>query len=488
MNDNGPSFAEQARLRRAGRRAALAWNPFRHIPHSHRRQTNGDLEHADHRASGHVIDTPHNTTPSPDVDDFIRNRKKAAGFFRRLEPKEPFTVANQLRRVFFGAWINLLLPLAIVGIVLNSTLASSIATFAVNFVAIIPLGFMAEYGLDEICLRVGPMLGGLVYISTSNFVQLISSIVLLKNGQTLVLKNSLVGSILANILLMLGLSILCGCFNRPRQYFNQVVGYTSANLLSLAATSLLIPTAASLLSQSTPDNLLKQSRGASFILMAVYISYLAFQFWTHDDVFQEQSAKNRTYSKLGRPKPEGIHGAVADISLMAASTAVSSARNARQDPDPESDDESEEDDDPQLHFVVATATFVVFSALLAVCVDNTVNSLSSLTTDARLSQTFIGLVLLPLPNCDTVSISQAVNDEMDNVISFTIGKCLQTALLVTPLAVLIGWGLGVNDMTLVFGGFEIVSLFSTMVLLNFLLIASGKSFGYKGFYSSPTGA
>ncbi|KAK8127052.1 uncharacterized protein PG998_002811 [Apiospora kogelbergensis] len=58
---------------------------------------------------------------------------------------------------------------------------------------------------------------------------------------------------------------------------------------------------------------------------------------------------------------------------------------------------------------------------------------------------------------------------MDNVMTFTIGKCLQTALLVTPLTVLVGWGMGVDGMTLVFGGFEIVSLFTTMILLNFLL-------------------
>ena len=118
---------------------------------------------------------------------------------------------------------------------------------------------------------------------------------------------------------------------------------------------------------------------------------------------------------------------------------------------------------------MAIATFVVFSGLLAVCVDNTVNNLNSLVTDAHLSQTFIGLVLLPLPNCDTASITQAVNDKMDNVMTFTIGKCLQTALLVTPLTVLVGWGMGVDGMTLVFGGFEIVSLFTTMILLNFLL-------------------
>lgn len=158
----------------------------------------------------------------------------------------------------------------------------------------------------------------------------------------LVLQNLLVGSILANILLMLGVSIVCGCFNRTHQSFNQVAGHMSANLLSLAATSLLIPTAASLLSQSTAESLLKQSRGASFILIAVYISYLTFQFWTHHEVFRDPSEKVATrQEQLESLAPTGLHDAVANIAVITAVPANPNARQGQQD-NISVDDESEE--------------------------------------------------------------------------------------------------------------------------------------------------
>ncbi len=85
----------------------------------------------------------------------------------------------------------------------------------------------------------------------------------------------------------------------------------------------------------------------------------------------------------------------------------------------------------------------------------------------------MGLILLPLPNCDLAPILSAFRDKLDTTMNCTIGKCLQTALLVTPLSVLIAWGAGVEDVTLVFDGFEVVSLFAAILLLNFL-VSDGK--------------
>ncbi|KAK6219486.1 hypothetical protein LQW54_002219 [Pestalotiopsis sp. IQ-011] len=118
---------------------------------------------------------------------------------------------------------------------------------------------------------------------------------------------------------------------------------------------------------------------------------------------------------------------------------------------------------------VAWSTFLAASTLLALCVDYTVNSIQALSTEANLSHTFIGLVLLPIPNCDFSPIANALEDQLDSAMTYTIGKCLQTTLFITPLTVLIAWGMGVDEMTLVFDGFEIVSLFAAILLLNFLM-------------------
>lgn len=91
----------------------------------------------------------------------------------------------------------------------------------------------------------------------SNTVQIISSVFLLRNRQLDVLQTNLVGGILSSLLLVLGLSILSGGINRIEQYFDLTVAHLSANLMSLAATSLLIPTASHLLLQSTDIHLLR---------------------------------------------------------------------------------------------------------------------------------------------------------------------------------------------------------------------------------------
>lgn len=85
---------------------------------------------------------------------------------RHLRGKTPFTVRNQLQRVLFDSWFNVLLFLAPAGIVLHSVRGDSVETFAVNFVATIPFQFMAEQGLEEIQLRLGPTYSGLLYITT----------------------------------------------------------------------------------------------------------------------------------------------------------------------------------------------------------------------------------------------------------------------------------------------------------------------------------
>ncbi|KAK5994765.1 Vacuolar calcium ion transporter [Cladobotryum mycophilum] len=133
--------------------------------------------------------------------------------------------------------------------------------------------------------------------------------------------------------------------------------------------------------------------------------------------------------------------------------------------------EGEEEGHPEskLHFLVAIITLVASTVLLYFCIDYVVNSIDALTSQTNISPTFISLILFPIPNCDFTAIKSAVEDKLDDAMNCTIGKCLQTALLVTPATVLIAWGVGVDDVTLVFDGFEVVSLFASILLLNFLM-------------------
>lgn len=132
------------------------------------------------------------------------------------------------------------------------------------------------------------------------------------------------------------------------------------------------------------------------------------------------------------------------------------------------------DGGPELDFWVALFTFLATTVLLYFCVDYVINSIDALTSRTELSLTFVGLILLPILNCDFTPIISAVNDDMNATMDYTVIRSIQTALLVTPLTVLLAWWLSIEGVTLVFDGFEVVSLFATVLMLN-LIISEGKN-------------
>lgn len=133
--------------------------------------------------------------------------------------------------------------------------------------------------------------------------------------------------------------------------------------------------------------------------------------------------------------------------------------------------------DPQLDIRVAVAAFLISTVLLFFCSEGVVNSISGLVEGSGLSSTFVGLILLPLPNCESEPVTVAIRDNLDDTLNYTVNKSIQTALLVLPGIVLLGWCLGKDEATLVMDGFEIVSIFATVILLN-LIMGKSKSIWY----------
>ena len=283
------------------------------------------------------------------------------------------------------------------------------------------------------------------------------------------LQTSLTGGILSGILLVLGCSIFLGGVNRIEQHFNLTVAHVSANLLSLAATSLLIPTASRLLSQTTDAHLVRQSRGASFVLLAVYAALLLFEFYSHVATYERPVPKAE---KLRRPKIERTE-AWKDFAPTEVGTASAVKGQGTQEPAVIKAPKDLEEPGPRL----ATSVMLLYLAstvvLTTFCTKFAVDSIDKLSQDADISKTFIGLILLPILNNDTAPIRHAIKDNLPQTMNFTIGKCLQTALFVTPLMVFVAWGMHLN-LTWSFDGFEVVSLFASVLLLNHLII-DGKS-------------
>ncbi|KAB8069351.1 Sodium/calcium exchanger protein-domain-containing protein [Aspergillus leporis] len=185
------------------------------------------------------------------------------------------------------SWVNVLLVFVPVGIACEAVKLSPAVIFAMNAVAIIPLAGLLSHATESVASRLGDTVGALINVTFGNAVELIIFIALVKN-EIRVVQASLLGSILANLLLIMGMAFLLGGLRFQEQIYNSTVTQMSACLLSLSVTSLLLPTAfhASWSNNASADKYtLKVSRGTSVVLLLVYVLYIIFQLKSHSYLY-----------------------------------------------------------------------------------------------------------------------------------------------------------------------------------------------------------
>lgn len=305
----------------------------------------------------------------------------------------------------------------------------------------------------------------------SNAVQAISSIFLLKTHQIEVLKSSLLGSILQSVLLMPGLAFLVGGYRRMEQYFNVTVAQTMGMFLLLAVLSLTVPTVSQLWGHSTQAGILAQSRGTAVIIIISYLLWLIFQFRTHRVMFEEPSAK-APKKPSSRRKAEGdASKALAATGGHMSATAGGSINRGYLVQEPEENCETV----PQLTRLGALATIIISTTILAFHTEFATNSIQGILANDTVSEKFIGIVILPLLSNDLSTIACGWKDKLDLSLALSVHRAMQTALLVAPLVVLIGWGMSIDRMTLDFDGFSAASLFASIIILTYI-ISEGRSY------------
>ncbi|PVH92446.1 Calcium/proton exchanger [Periconia macrospinosa] len=410
---------------------------------------------------------------------------------RAHKRKIPF--GQQINSALIAPWkLNWLLVFVPIGFALYFTKTGGPwAIFFTNFFAIIPLAAMLSYATEELALRVGETLGGLLNASFGNAVELIVSIQALAKHEVTIVKTSLIGSMLSNLLLVLGMSFFLGGINRSEQYFNVTVAQTAASLLALCIASLIIPTVFhNMLAEDngSAGDAIKNSElshGTAVILLFVYGCYLVFQLKTHVTMYNAPSQKvpKRKSSKVEE-------GATAKgIATIGAGTAAASGGdvnakgNIFQDTGSNEEEEDEDDfEEPSLTVFGAIVTLCISTALVACCSEFMVSSIEGITSTGAISTTFVGLILLPIVGNaaeHATAVTVAMKDKMDLSIGVAVGSSMQIALLVLPFIVVIGWIIGEECMTLYFDSFQIATLFVSVLLVNYL-IQDGKSHWLEG--------
>ncbi|KAE9975707.1 hypothetical protein EG328_003024 [Venturia inaequalis] len=230
--------------------------------------------------------------PPPNDTQAAREKPTTIDGTAEQKPKIPLTkrakagtirFVSHTKGALLHSWINVLLIFVPLGIAVKVAGLSPSIVFAMNAVAVIPLAGLLAHATESVAGRLGDTLGALLNVSFGNAVELIIFIALVKN-EIRIVQASLLGSLLANLLLILGMAFAAGGLRYREQIYNNTVTQMSAVMLSLSVMSLLLPTAfhASFANLDDADHKTIQiSRGTSVILLLVYILYLVFQLKSH---------------------------------------------------------------------------------------------------------------------------------------------------------------------------------------------------------------
>ena len=341
-------------------------------------------------------------------------------------------------------WPYLLIPFIPLAIVLELADASAGLIFAVAALGIIPTAALMGLATEELAARSGPGIGGLLNVTFGNAPELIIALFALGAGLHEVVKASIAGSIIGNILLVLGASMFVGGVGRDRQRFDATAANVQSLMLFLAAAALIMPAifelvegkglpspGAELVNYDTEVE--KLSVAVAVVLIVTYVAGLYFSLRTHRDLFN---------------------------------------------PDEEGDEEAA--------FGWSVRRSVVMLAIAGIAVgamsEILVGSISEASESIGLSEFFIGVIVVAIVGNAAehwVAVLVAHKNKMNLAVNIAIGSSAQVALFVAPILVLASFVLGPVPMPLVFNGFEMAAMLLAVLIANYVT-HEGESTWFEG--------
>ncbi|CEJ44803.1 calcium/proton exchanger [Umezakia ovalisporum] len=289
--------------------------------------------------------------------------------------------------------------------------------------AILPLAAWMGTATEEIAVVVGPTLGGLLNATFGNATELIIALVALNAGLVDVVKASITGSIIGNLLLVMGFSMLLGGLRYKEQKFQSVVARVNASSMNLAVIAILLPTAVNYTSTGISEKILQNlSLAVALVLILVYTLTLLFSMKTHAYLYDVGVAEIEA---------EDTHHTKPNIWLW-------------------------------------SGVLLVCTLLVAVESEMLVSSLEVATSQLGLTSLFTGVILVPIVGNaaeHATAITVAMKNKMDLSLSVAVGSSLQIALFVAPVLVIAGWVLD-KPMDLDFNPFELVAVVVSVFIAN----------------------
>ncbi len=347
-------------------------------------------------------------------------------------------------------WPYLLVPFIPAAVVLEVIGASPTVIFFVAALGIIPTAALMGRATEELAERAGPGIGGLLNVTFGNAPELIIAMFALAEGLQEVVKASIIGSIIGNVLLVLGAAMIAGGVGRPGevQRFDRTAASVQATMLFLAAAALLMPAIFELVGGrglpsvnteivdygSTVERL---SLAVGVVLIVCYVIGLFFSLKTHRDIFN---------------------------------------------PGADDDDEEHEDDTWGWSVRKSVIALAIAGAAVGLMSEILVGSISEASESVGLSEFFIGVIVVAIVGNAAehwVAVLVAFKGKMDLAVNIAIGSSAQVALFVAPVLVFASFVIGPSPLALVFNGFELGAILLAALIAN-AVTQEGESTWFEG--------
>lgn len=348
----------------------------------------------------------------------------------RKKPK-PLSFIEGSKALLFSSKLNLLLVFLPIALGAGVTGAGDGPVFALSCLALLPLAYLLGEATEKVAFHTNETVGGLLNASFGNATELIVSIFALRAGLIGVVQVSLLGSILSNLLLVMGCSFLTAGLRYKTANFNLIAASSNTTLLNLACLSLMVPATLKLLDQISAENELELSRWISVLLLSVYGVFVYFQLFSHHELFDEN------------------------------------------DHSEEGDEEEEQEILPMSCALLWLAIITIFVAILS---EMLTDSIEGTAEGWGMSEAVIGFVILPiLGNAaeHSTALMMSYRGKMDLALSVALGSSTQIALFVIPLMVVVGFFMNA-PMDLMFGAFETAITFVSVITAS-IVISNGVS-------------
>ncbi|UZQ54096.1 calcium/proton exchanger [Trichothermofontia sichuanensis B231] len=335
-----------------------------------------------------------------------------------------------------------------------------LTVFVTAGLAILPLAAWMGTATEEIAIVAGPTFGGLLNATFGNATELIIALIALRAGLVSVVKASITGSIIGNLLLVMGLAMLLGGLRYKEQTFQPVIARVNASSMNLAVIAILLPSAVDYTSSGIDDQTIQHlSIAVAGVLIVVYGLSLLFSMKTHAYLYEV-----------------GIASTEADEGSGATATPAATTPAAAHPPHPHTATA-----EPAPNLMLWIGVLVAATVLVAIESELLVDSLETATSQLGLTALFTGVILLPIIGNaaeHATAVTVAMKNKMDLSLSVAVGSSLQIALFVAPVLVLAGWFMG-QPMDLDFNPFELVAV-AVAVLITNSISADGKSNWLEG--------